>query len=89
MNKIIMKTKHYYKIPKEEFVKLYVLTKEDEEEIDDTLKLCKNINREEATNLLLHKIYESSRFLNKEYREKVNKMLEDMDKAHKKMSHTF
>jgi hypothetical protein len=84
----IMKIKHYYKIPKEEFVKLYVLTKEDVEEINDTLKLCINMNRDDATKLYLHKIYEDSRFLNNEYRENVKKMLNYIDESHKNMSHT-
>lgn len=84
-----MESKHYYKIPKEEFIKLYVLTKEDKEEIKHTLKICPNMDETTAKNLHLHKIYENSRFLNKEYQKTVKKMLDDIDKAHKKMSHTY
>ena len=82
----IMKSKHYYKMSKYDFVDLYILTKDDEKCIKDTIKICEGrMSERTAKNLLLHKIYEDSRFLNKDYDRNVNRMLEYIDKSHKKM----
>lgn len=85
-----MNNKHYYKLSYDTFVKLYKLTKDDLLEIQDTINISNGrINKNEATSLLLVKIYEDSRKYDPEYVKNVNRMLNQIDKSHKELSQKF
>lgn len=77
--------KYYYQMDKETFLKCYKLTKQDKEDINDSVNRL-GLDYDTAKNLKLHKIQEDSRFKDPEQLKIINKHLDDMQKRIENMS---
>lgn len=83
-----MKKYLYYKLSKEDFLKCYKLTKQDKEDIDDSVNKLK-LSNSEATGLRLHKIYEDSKWDDLKFKTRVFDVhLKNMENRIKNMSYT-